>query len=112
MKKAWATSLIYISESYEMIINHPLLGPRDAQEFTYLGDASMIDRPDWEADDALAQFIDYGYLRNNLAGEHKELWFHEQGDRSWLVVTRNTVTHVITHVEMARDFSRARGRST
>ena len=35
-----------------MIINHPLLGPRDAQEFTYLGDASLIDRPDWQADDA------------------------------------------------------------
>ena len=28
-----------------MIINHPLLGPRDAQEFTYLGDAALIDRP-------------------------------------------------------------------
>ena len=35
-----------------MIINHPLLGPRDAAEFTYLGDASMIDRPDWQAEDA------------------------------------------------------------
>ncbi|MBA4351259.1 MAG: sarcosine oxidase subunit delta, partial [Rhodobacter sp.] len=29
-----------------MIINHPLLGPRDAQEFTYLGDAALMDRPD------------------------------------------------------------------
>ena len=29
-----------------MIINHPILGPRDAQEFVYLGDASLIDRPD------------------------------------------------------------------
>ena len=29
-----------------MIINHPLLGPRDAAEFVYLGDASLIDRPD------------------------------------------------------------------
>ena len=35
-----------------MIINHPILGPRDAQEFTYLGDASLIDRPDWQAEDA------------------------------------------------------------
>ncbi|MBE1285095.1 MAG: sarcosine oxidase subunit delta [Rhodobacteraceae bacterium] len=94
-----------------MIINHPLLGPRDAQEFTYLGDASLIDRPDWQAEDAADQFHEYVYLRENPAGLHKELWFHEQGDRSWLVVTRNTVTHEITNVELARDVARARGRS-
>jgi len=58
-----------------MIINHPLLGPRDASEFVYLGDASLIDRPDWQADEAAQQFHDYLYLRNNPAGEHQELWF-------------------------------------
>jgi heterotetrameric sarcosine oxidase delta subunit len=94
-----------------MIINHPLLGPRDAQEFTYLGDASLIDRPDWQAEDAAEQFYNYQYLRNNPAGEHRELWFHEGGDRSWLVVTRNTVTHEISNVEMARDVARTQGRS-
>lgn len=94
-----------------MIINHPLLGPRDAQEFTYLGDASLINRPDWQAEDAAQAFHDYLYLRDNPAGEHRELWYHEQGDRSWLVVTRNTVTHEITQVELARDVARAEGRS-
>ncbi|WP_294620799.1 sarcosine oxidase subunit delta [uncultured Roseovarius sp.] len=93
-----------------MIINHPLLGPRDAAEFVYLGDASLIDRPDWEAEDAAAQFHAYGYLRDNPAGAHQELWYHEQGDRSWLVVTRDTTTHEITQVELARDVARARGR--
>lgn len=94
-----------------MIINHPLLGPRDAQEFTFLGSASLIDRPDWQAEDALDQFSDYTYLRNDAGGENRELWFHEAGDRSWLVVTRNTFTHEITNVEMASDVARARGRS-
>ena len=94
-----------------MIINHPLLGPRDAQEFTYLGEASLIDRPDWQADDAAEQFYNYQYLRNNPAGEHRELWFHEGGDRSWLVVTRNTVTHEISNVELARDVAHMQGRS-
>lgn len=94
-----------------MIINHPLLGPRDAQEFTYLGDASLIDRPDPQAPDAAQAFHDYLYLRDNPAGEHRELWFHEMGDRSWLVVTRNTLTHEITQVELARDVARTRGRS-
>ncbi len=94
-----------------MIINHPLLGPRDAAEFTYLGDASLIDRPDGMAENALPAFIDYGYLRDNIAGEHRELWFHEHGDRSWLVVTRHTITHEIVKVELASDVARSRGRS-
>lgn len=93
-----------------MLIDHPLLGPRDSQEFTYLGDASLIDRPDWQAEDAADQFHDYLYQRDNPVGLHRELWFHETGDRSWLVVTRNTVTHEITSVEMARDVARNRGR--
>lgn len=94
-----------------MIIDHPLLGPRDAAEFTYMGDASLIHRPDWEAKDAADQFNAYGYLRDNPAGIHRELWFHEGGDRSWLVVTRDTTTHEISKVELARDVARREGRS-
>jgi sarcosine oxidase subunit delta len=93
-----------------MIIDHPLLGPRDAAEFIYLGDASLIDRPDWQAQNAAERFHDYAYLRDNPAGAHRELWYHEQGDRSWLVVTRDTLSHEITRVELARDVARARGR--
>ena len=94
-----------------MIINHPLLGPRDAAEFVYLGDASLIDRPDPNAADAADRFFEYGYLRDNPAGTHEELWYHEQGDRSWLVVTRDTLTHDITAVRLARDVAKERGRS-
>jgi len=93
-----------------MIINHPLLGPRDGAEFVYLGDASLIDRPDPDAGDAPEKFHEYAYLRDNPAGLHRELWYHEQGDRSWLVVTRNTVTHAITQVELARDVAKSMGR--
>ena len=93
-----------------MIIDHPLLGPRDAAEFVVKGDASLIDRPDGMTATA-EELHDYAYLRDNPAGEHRELWYHEQGDRSWLVVTRNTLTHEVTKVELARDVARARGRS-
>ena len=111
MKKVWVTTHSYIERNCEMIINHPILGPRDSAEFTYIGDAALIDRPDWQAKDALAQFVDYGYFRDNPAGNHTELWFHEHGDRSFLVVTRDTVTHEISTVELARDVARKRGRS-
>ncbi|MHA1571039.1 MAG: sarcosine oxidase subunit delta [Alphaproteobacteria bacterium] len=93
-----------------MIIDHPLLGPRDAAEFVYLGDALLMDRPDWQAEDAGERFHEYVYLRDNPAGQHRELWFHEHGDRSWLVVTRDTLTHEITKVELARDVALAGGR--
>ena len=91
-----------------MIINHPLLGPRDSAEFTYLGDVSLLDRPDWQSESALADFDAYTHLRDNPAGEHQEIWFHAQGDRSWVVVTRNTLTHEISKVELARDVALAR----
>ena len=93
-----------------MIIEHPLLGRRDAAEFTYLGDVTLIDRPDPSGEAAQAEFHEYLYTRDNPNGQHQELWFHEQGDRSWLVVTRDTVTHKISRVELARDVALARGR--
>lgn len=93
-----------------MIINHPLLGPRDSAEFVYLGDAMLINRPDPETATE-QEWHDYAYLRDNTAGEMRELWFHEGGDRSWLVVTRNTLTHEISKVEFARDVARGQGRS-
>jgi heterotetrameric sarcosine oxidase delta subunit len=110
MKRALAPNQTCIEETEGMIINHPLLGPRDAAEFVYLGDAALIHRPDWQARDAAEQFHDYAYLRDNVAGEMRELWYHEQGDRSWLVVTRNTLTHEISKVELARDVAIAEGR--
>jgi len=86
-----------------MIINHPLLGPRDASEFVYHGDAALLQRPNPKSETAGQEFHDYQYLRDNPAGVLRELWYHEQGDRSWLVVTRNISTHDITKVELARD---------
>lgn len=93
-----------------MIIDHPLLGPRDIAEFTCLGDASLIERPEHAGEGAIDRFHDWLHLRGNPAGEHRELWFHEHGDRSWLVVTRDTLTHEIKRVELASDVARARGR--
>ncbi|MFT3688967.1 sarcosine oxidase subunit delta [Paenirhodobacter sp.] len=84
-----------------MLIPHPLLGLRDAQEFTYLGDASLLNRPTDPA-----AFYEYVYLRNNPAGVHRELWFHEYGDRSWLIVTRDTTTHEILGAELAKEAAR------
>ena len=75
-------------------------------EFIYMGDAKLMKRPNWRSKTIKSEFLEYGYFRKNPAGIHKELWYHEQGDRSWLVVTRNTVTHEILKVELARNLKR------
>ena len=93
-----------------MIIEHPLLGPRDSQEFVYLGDAGLLGRPDWQAGGGADAFFDYQYLRDNPAGSHRELWYHEMGDRSWLIVTRDTVSHEILKVELVANHAAGKGR--
>ena len=81
-----------------MRIACPFCGPRENGEFSYLGDAKPK-RPDPDAgEDAV---YDYVYLRDNVAGEMEELWYHGGGCRSWLKVARNTLTHEIKAVEAA-----------
>jgi sarcosine oxidase subunit delta len=89
-----------------MRIQCPHCGERDNGEFSYLGDASVL-RPDGM--DASAQAMhDYVYLRDNLAGPIRELWYHGAGCRAWLVVSRDTRTHAISDVSPARDVALAR----
>ena len=58
-----------------MIIEHPLLGPRDSSEFVYLGDASLINRPKWDEEESEDRFFEYLYLRKNIAGIHMSYGF-------------------------------------
>ena len=46
-----------------MIINHPLLGPRDSEEFVYLGSTDLINRPtNWEEEASAEDFYQYQYI--------------------------------------------------
>lgn len=84
-----------------MRITCPHCGPRDTQEFSYLGDAAPM-RPDGlEATEAA--MVDYVYQRDNPAGPLRELWYHGAGCHAWLEVTRDTRTHAIAAVETVRD---------
>jgi methylglutamate dehydrogenase subunit B len=80
-----------------MRIPCPFCGERDAQEFTILGDASLV-RPGGDNAQAMT---DYVYLRDNPAGLHAEFWYHAAGCRAWLRVTRDTRNHRISAVECA-----------
>ena len=87
-----------------MRIPCPFCGPRGNEEFSYLGDAT-VRRPTGDDVNAWASAV---YLRDNPAGPHRELWHHVAGCRAWLVVTRDTRTHEIHQVEIARDVALAR----
>ena len=89
-----------------MRIECPFCGERDVSEFTYLGDAAFH-RPAPDAADAADRFYEAVYLRDNPAGPHEELWYHASGCLSWLRVTRDTRTHAILAVQLAREAARA-----
>lgn len=81
-----------------MRLHCPHCGDRDSREFEYLGAASLLNRPESDA-----QFQDYIYSRENSAGDTAELWQHTMGCRAWLHVVRNTTTHAVKQVRLARD---------
>lgn len=83
-----------------MQITCPYCGARDVQEFAYLGDAGP-QRPDG-LDSTQAAMFDYVYLRDNPRGPHEELWYHAVGCHAWLAVRRDTSTHAIEWVALAR----------
>lgn len=87
-----------------MRINCPVCGERDRREFYYVGDAVALDRPDRDA--GLDAWDSYLHLRDNPAGLTRDLWHHEAGCGAWLVVTRNTGTHVVSDVVLAREVVR------
>lgn len=84
-----------------MRLTCPLCGERDSREFSVLGSARLLDRPAGSA--GLAAFHNYVNIRDNVAGLVRELWHHEMGCRSWLVVTRNNVTHAVIACDLASE---------
>jgi sarcosine oxidase subunit delta len=83
-----------------MRIPCPFCGERDLSEFTFLGAA--LERPDPTQPEAADRFFEFVYLRNNPAGPHEELWYHEQGCRSWLHILRDTRTHELLAAGFAK----------
>ncbi|WP_120501788.1 sarcosine oxidase subunit delta [Roseovarius sp. EL26] len=84
-----------------MRITCPICGERDRREFYYQGAAVALNRP--EADAEPEAWVDYVHMRDNPCGVTRDLWYHETGCGSWVVVTRNTATHEIIDTALASD---------
>jgi len=81
-----------------MRLTCPFCGNRGIEEFAYMGDATLS-RP--AADAEAAPWVDYVYFRQNPAGPHSELWYHEAACRQILRVERDTRTHEILSARVA-----------
>ncbi len=84
-----------------MRIDCPFCGFRDHSEFQYGGDASH--RMPHLSDTDEEVWYNYTYVRQNPRGELVEFWQHVLGCRHWLKVERNSVTHDISSVRLARE---------
>lgn len=81
-------------------ISCPCCGPRPHDEFRYGGDATA-ERPGPDDPDA-ERWFRYVFQRSNPKGLHREFWQHAMGCRRWLVAERDTGTHTITSVVLAK----------
>ncbi|MDO9524520.1 MAG: sarcosine oxidase subunit delta [Gemmobacter sp.] len=82
-----------------MRIPCPHCGQRDRREFYYSGADDLLHRP---ATDDPAAWDNYLHLRDNPAGDTRDLWYHEPCG-TWIVVSRNTVTHAVDGAQAVTD---------
>lgn len=74
-----------------ILIPCPHCGPRNSDEFSYLGERSARPAPSASP----AQWRQYLYLKENPAGWTTEQWYHASGCRKFLIAERHTVTNEI-----------------
>lgn len=88
-----------------MRIKCPVCGERPLEEFSYRGDAA-VKRPQSHETVSSEVWHEFVYIRDNPKGRHKEHWSHSGGCGAWLVVDRDTYTHEIFSVRLAKAVKR------
>jgi heterotetrameric sarcosine oxidase delta subunit len=72
-------------------IECPNCGPRPSTDFRYGGEVRPPADPD-AAPEVEARRL---WMRRNVAGVQQERWFHRDGCRRWLTITRDTRTNTV-----------------
>ena len=75
----------------------PHCGERSVYEFRAGGE--MNRRPAGSV--SPQEWAHYLYMRNNVAGEQTEWWFHRLGCRRWLIGVRDTRTNTVVELRDA-----------
>lgn len=74
----------------------PNCGPREVEEFRCTGE--ILIRP--KAKPTMRELTSYLYLRDNVAGVHREWWNHRHGCGLWFVAERDTRTNEVLKTEV------------
>ena len=77
----------------------PLNGPRNIQEFVCGGEVVVPPNPDGATS---AEWADYLFMRDNVAGAVREWWYHVPTS-FWFIAERNTVTDEIVRTFLANE---------
>jgi len=85
------------------IMNCPLNGPRNIQEFAYGGE--VVPQPAADAD--AEQWADWVFMQNNTAGVVREWWLHVTSGY-WFIAERDTVRDEILRTYPASEVFRER----
>ncbi len=84
-----------------LVIVCPHCGPRNSNEFSFLGERSSRPAVATTTPDEWRRYL---YTKDNAAGSQLERWFHVSGCRRFLDVERDTVTNEIRSVrDVAED---------
>jgi sarcosine oxidase subunit delta len=86
------------------LITCPHCGVRPKEEFSIRGDAAPA-RPAADVPVSDEAWDAYVHLRTNPKGRHREFWHHAAGCRRWLIVERDTASHVVFTVVDAQDLA-------
>jgi sarcosine oxidase subunit delta len=81
------------------IINCPLNGPRNAQEFVYGGEVEL----EPETDASTRQWSNFVFLEDNLAGIVDEWWCHSASSY-WFIIRRNRTSDEIIATITTKDY--------
>ncbi|MDX1709740.1 MAG: sarcosine oxidase subunit delta [Rhodovibrionaceae bacterium] len=81
------------------ILNCPLNGPRNIQEFAWGGEVREMPDPTSGSDEAWAEFT---FLENNTRGVIREWWCH-LATSFWFIAERDTATDEIIRTYPARE---------
>jgi len=75
------------------ILKCPNCGERDAYEFRFGGEFNP--RPSLAFPTSEKDWVDYVYMRKNLAEVQREWWYHKLGCKRWFLALRDTRNNLV-----------------
>jgi len=78
------------------LLTCPHCGPREVEEFRCAGEVTT--RPTKRP--GLRELNEYVFFKNNVAGVHREWWYHRHGCGTWFLAERDTTTNRVVRTEL------------